>query len=85
MKRNPTEYQVLKAELETSLRELEEAEKLINKINSERAYIGLAGNLMIEVPKHEAIEYIRRRKETIMLLLRKIDSETKAANNSENP
>ena len=85
MRRNLIEYQVLKAELEASLKELEEAERLINKINSERAYIGLAGNLMIEVSKDEAIEYIRRRKETIMLLLKKINSETKTNNNSENP
>ena len=59
----------LRAEIEATLAELEEAEEILRKASGSRAYIGLAGGLMIEVTKEEALEYIAARKARLRALL----------------
>ncbi len=59
----------LRAELETTLAELEEAESLIRKASGSKVYITLAGGICIELSREEALEYIAERKARLRALL----------------
>ncbi len=63
------------AEVEAMLAELEEAETLLQKLGSRRAYVGFAGGIYIEVDRDEALEMIERRKRALRALLEKLKSE----------
>jgi len=65
------------AELELALRELEDAEALLRRLEpSRRAYIGFEGRLMIEVTVAEALDYVEERKAGLKALLEKLRKET---------
>ncbi len=67
--------QTLIAEIEATLAELEEAETLLQRTKSGKAFIGFAGGIYIEVSRDEALEYIEKRKRSLRALLEKLRQE----------
>lgn len=74
----PSRAEIIKLlyQVEAELAELEDAERLLKRAGSARAYIGFSGGIMIEVPKDEALEYIEERRARLRALLEKLRKES---------
>ena len=61
--------------LRSMLSEIEDALQVARRAGTGKAYIGVSGGVMIEVPLDEAIKYLERRKAAIEALLKKLEED----------